>query len=134
MLQALVDKIPQVHVLRDPTRGGLATTLKEIACQSQVSIQLEEETIPIKREVQTACEMLGFDPLYLANEGKVIVIVPEKFSDQALKIMRDSPYGGLAARIGSVYQGNPRQVLLKTAFGSTRMLDLLAGELLPRIC
>lgn len=134
MLQALVDKIPQVHVLRDPTRGGLATTLKEIACQSQVSIQLEEETIPIKREVQTACEMLGFDPLYLANEGKVIVIVPEKFSDQALKIMRDSPYGGLAARIGSIYQGNPRQVLLKTAFGSTRMLDLLAGELLPRIC
>lgn len=134
MLQALVDEIPQVHVLRDPTRGGLATTLKEIACQSQVSIQLEEETIPVKREVQTACEMLGFDPLYLANEGKVIVILPEKFCDQALKIMGLSPYGAMATRIGSVFKGNPGQVLLKTALGTTRMLELLAGELLPRIC
>ena len=134
MIEKLLVEIPQVHVLRDPTRGGLATTLKEIACQSQVSIQLEEEAIPVRREVQTACEMLGFDPLYLANEGKVIVILPEASSEKALEIMRKSPYGTMATRIGSVFRENPTQVLLKTAFGSTRMLDMLSGELLPRIC
>lgn len=134
MIQQLIEEIPNVHVLRDPTRGGLATTLKEIACQSQVSIQLDEESIPVKRDVQTACEMLGFDPLYMANEGKVIVILPEECADQALKIMRRSPYGHMATRIGLVYQEDPGQVLLNTAFGSTRILDMLSGELLPRIC
>ena len=134
MITALLDEIPEVHVLRDPTRGGVATTLKEIACQSQVNIQLEEAAIPVKREVQTACEMLGFDPLYLANEGKVIVILPEANSAKALDIMRKSPYGKMAMRIGSVFHENPTQVLLKTAFGSTRILDMLSGELLPRIC
>ncbi len=134
MIEALLGEIPQVHVLRDPTRGGLATTLKEIACQSQVSIRLEEEAIPIQREVRTACEMLGFDPLYLANEGKLIVILPEQAADKALESMRNSPYGSMAMRIGTVYAQNPGQVLLQTAFGSTRMLDMLSGELLPRIC
>ena len=134
MLNDLVDQIPQVHVLRDPTRGGLATTLKEIACQSQVSIRLQESAIPVKPDVQTACEMLGFDPLYLANEGKAIVVVPEEFADQALDILRKHPYGTMATRIGSVYSENPEQVLLETAFGTTRILDMLAGEILPRIC
>ena len=130
----LLETIPEVHVLRDPTRGGLATALKEIACQSQISIQLDEKSIPIKTEVQTACEMLGFDPLYLANEGKVIVILPEQYAEQALSILRNSTYGAMAMRIGSVFQNNPGQVLLRTAFGTTRMLDLLSGEILPRIC
>jgi hydrogenase expression/formation protein HypE len=134
LLQGLLAEIPEVHVLRDPTRGGLATTLKEIACQSNVSIRLEEDAIPVRQDVQSACEMLGFDPLYIANEGKVIVILPDKFSSKALEIMRHFPYGSMATRIGSVYQEHPGLVLLNTAFGSTRILDMLSGELLPRIC
>jgi hydrogenase expression/formation protein HypE len=134
MIEALLEAIPEVHVLRDPTRGGLATTLKEIACQSQVSIRLEEDTIPIKPDVQTACEMLGFDPLYLANEGKVIVILPEEKAAEALEILHSNPYGIMATRIGTVFSENPEQVLLKTPFGTTRVLEMLAGEILPRIC
>jgi hydrogenase expression/formation protein HypE len=134
MIEALLREIPQVHVLRDPTRGGLATSLKEIACQSQVSIQVNEETIPINQDVRVACEMLGFDPLYMANEGKTIIILPEMYTDKALEILKQSPYGSLAARIGSVSSEDPGMVLLKTAYGTTRILDLLAGEILPRIC
>lgn len=134
MIGKLLDAIPDVHVLRDPTRGGLATTLKEIACQSQICVRLREETIPIKPDVRMACEMLGFDPLYLANEGKVVVILPEYQVDNALNILRQSPYGKMATRIGSVESSNPEQVLLETPFGTTRILDMLAGEILPRIC
>jgi hydrogenase expression/formation protein HypE len=134
MIEDLLRAVPGVHVLRDPTRGGLATTLKEIACQSQVSIHLDEEAIPVKPEVQVACEMLGFDPLYIANEGKVIVILPEKDALKALETLRKSPYGLMATRIGSVFQENPGEVLLHTAFGTTRILDFLSGEILPRIC
>jgi hydrogenase expression/formation protein HypE len=134
MIEALLEAVPDVHVLRDPTRGGLATTLKEIACQSQVSIRLEEEAIPIKPEVRTACEMLGFDPLYLANEGKVIVILPKEKAAEALEILKNAPYGTMATRIGTVFSDDPEQVLLKTPFGTTRILDMLAGEILPRIC
>jgi hydrogenase expression/formation protein HypE len=134
MLEALLNAIPNVHVLRDPTRGGLATTLKEIACQSQVEIRLDESAIPIKPAVQTACDMLGFDPLYLANEGKAIVILPEDQAVEALQILRDSPYGAAAARIGRVSAGAPEQVLLETPLGTTRVLDMLSGEILPRIC
>lgn len=134
MLKDLLDNVPEVHVLRDPTRGGLATTLKEIACQSQVSIHLQEETLPIKKDVRTACELLGFDPLYLANEGKVIVILPEAYAENALILLRNHPYGRKAMRIGSVFQDDPTEVLLKTTYGSTRMLEMLSGEILPRIC
>jgi hydrogenase expression/formation protein HypE len=134
MLEALLNEVPDMHVLRDPTRGGLATSLKEIACQSQVSIHLDEESIPITEDVQVACEMLGFDPLYLANEGKVIVILPEKFADKALNILRSSPYGTMATRIGSISSEDPGMALLKTPYGTNRILDLLAGEILPRIC
>jgi len=134
MIESLLNEIPQVHVLRDPTRGGLATTLKEIACQSQISIRLEEKSIPVQRKVRTACEMLGFDPLYLANEGKLIVILPEETAERALEIIHNSPHGAMATRIGTIYREHPGQVLLQTAFGSTRMLDMLSGELLPRIC
>jgi len=134
MIGELLEKIPEVHVLRDPTRGGLATTLKEIACQSQVSIRLQEESIPIKPDVRIACEMLGFDPLYLANEGKVIVILPAEKAEAALETLRTSPYGTMATRIGAVFSEDPEQVLLQTPFGTTRILDMLSGEILPRIC
>jgi hydrogenase expression/formation protein HypE len=134
MLDALLDAVPDVHVLRDPTRGGLATTLKEIACQSQVSIRIKEDAIPVKPTVRIACDMLGFDPLYLANEGKAIVILPEDQVEDALAILRSSPYGAEAAHIGTVEAGAPEQVLLETPFGTTRILDMLSGEILPRIC
>jgi hydrogenase expression/formation protein HypE len=134
MIADLLTTVPDVHVLRDPTRGGLGTSLNEIACQSEVSIHLEENLIPIQPDVRIACEMLGFDPLYLANEGKVIVILPEKQTQKALASLKKSPYGSMAARIGTVAQENPGQVLLHTAFGTTRMVTMLSGEILPRIC
>lgn len=134
LIQTVLAVAPHVHVLRDPTRGGLATTLNEIAVQSQAGIMLEETTIPINPVVQAACEMLGFDPLYVANEGKVIVIVPESEAPAALTAMRAHPFGKNAQRIG-VVQAEPRgRVLLRTLIGGTRILDLLAGEMLPRIC
>lgn len=125
---------PDVHVLRDPTRGGLATTLNEIALQSSTCILLEEKSIPIQPAVQAACEMLGFDPLYVANEGKVIVIVPQAQAGAALNAMRHHAYGVDAAQIGVVQSGPPRRVLMHTLIGGTRILDVLAGEMLPRIC
>lgn len=125
---------PHVHVLRDPTRGGLATTLNEIAVQSEVGILLEESTIPIQSAVQAACDMLGFDALYVANEGKVIVILPADEAPAALAAMRAHPYGIQAAQIGVVQAEAPRRVLVRTTIGSTRILDVLAGEMLPRIC
>lgn len=134
LIRALLQAAPHTHVLRDPTRGGLATTLNEIAGQSKVSIWLDEEKIPVRPAVQAACEMLGFDPLYVANEGKVIVITPAEEADAALMAMRSSPYGADASLIGSVRPDSPGRVLLKTPIGGTRILDVLAGEMLPRIC
>ncbi len=122
-----------IHVLRDPTRGGLATTLNEIALQSKVIINIEEEKIPVKQEVKGACEMLGLDPLYVANEGKLIAIVPREDSEKILSVMRRDPLGKDAAIIGSVQTGKP-QVLLTTFLGSRRPLMMLEGEALPRIC
>lgn len=134
MISQLLLRAPGVHVLRDPTRGGLATTLNEIAVQSNVEMLLDEPLIPVNVPVSAACEMLGFDPLYVANEGKVIVIVPENESDEALKALRATNYGANAAIIGTVEKhGNPL-VLLKTPIGGTRILDVLTGEMLPRIC
>jgi hydrogenase expression/formation protein HypE len=134
MIAALLAAAPHTHVLRDPTRGGLATTLNEIAGQSQVSLWLEETAIPVQPAVRTACELLGFDPLYIANEGKVIVIVPVEESLAALSAMRQHPYGANAVCIGEVRSGNAGRVLLKTWIGGNRILDTLAGEMLPRIC
>jgi hydrogenase expression/formation protein HypE len=122
-----------IHVLRDPTRGGLATTLNEIAMQSKVTINIEEEKIPVKQEVKGACEMLGMDPLYVANEGKLIAIVPQEDSEKILSVMRQYPLGKDAAMIGKVEAGQP-QVLLTTFLGSKRPLMMLEGEALPRIC
>ncbi|MBI5804845.1 hydrogenase expression/formation protein HypE [candidate division TA06 bacterium] len=126
-------KAGMVHVLRDPTRGGLATTLNEIALQSKAIINIEEEKIPVKPEVKGACEMLGLDPLYVANEGKLIAIVPREDSEKILSAMHQDPLGKDAVIIGKIEAGKP-QVLLTTFLGSRRPLMMLEGEALPRIC
>ncbi len=123
-----------IHCLRDPTRGGLATTLNELAKQSKVSIRIEEEKIPVREEVLAACEMLGFDPLYIANEGKLVAIVPAKDADKILKAMRENHYGTSAAIIGEVKAEHPGRVVMKTCLGASRIVDMLVGDLLPRIC
>jgi len=134
LIQAVLAAAPHTHVLRDPTRGGLATTLNEIADQSRVAILLDEAKIPIHPPVRAACEMLGFDALYVANEGKVIVIVPEAEAEAALMAMRSSRYGTEATRIGSVQESPAKRVLMRTLIGGTRVLDMMSGEMLPRIC
>lgn len=123
-----------LHVLRDPTRGGVATTLNEIAQQSNVGIVLTEDRLPINPAVSAACEMLGFDPLYVANEGKLLAIVSPQDAERLLDVMRASRYGKQAAVIGHVTAEPRGRVLMQTAIGSTRVVDVLMGELLPRIC
>jgi hydrogenase expression/formation protein HypE len=124
----------EIHVLRDPTRGGLATSLNEIARQSQVGLILDESQIPVRPAVQAACEMLGFDPLYIANEGKLLAIVAPEDVDELLITMKTFPISQEAVIIGEVISDPPGRVLMKTAIGSTRIVDMLAGEILPRIC
>ena len=123
-----------IHVLRDPTRGGLATTLNEIASQSNLTIELQETALPVKPQVRAACEMLGFDPLYVANEGKLIAIVKASDAEKILAVMRQTKYGENAVVVGKVIQTKNPQVRLKTAIGGTRLVDMLPGEMLPRIC
>ncbi|MBN1856241.1 MAG: hydrogenase expression/formation protein HypE [Dehalococcoidia bacterium] len=123
-----------VRSLRDPTRGGLATTLNEIAAQSGVSIMIEERAIPIDDGVRAACEMLGLDPLYVANEGKFIAVVAPEAADAALAALRHHPLGARACIIGEVVEGTKRRVTMHTRLGPTRLLSMLTGELLPRIC
>ncbi len=134
MIASLLNAAPDVHVLRDPTRGGLATTLNEIARQSRCTLEIEEKAVPVHPVVSSCCEMLGFDPLYVANEGKLIVIVPADQAEAALNALQNHPYGRQAARIGLVRESGLSRVLLKTGIGGTRLLDMLAGEMLPRIC
>jgi len=134
LVEQMLKKAPHTHVLRDPTRGGLATTLNEIARQSQVSILINESMIPVKQAVKAVCEMLGFDPLYLANEGKFIAIVPPDEAEFALAAIQNHPYGKDAVIIGSVEGMDPGSVIMITPYGSSRILTMLAGEILPRIC
>ncbi|NMC55189.1 MAG: hydrogenase expression/formation protein HypE [Chloroflexi bacterium] len=134
MIANLLQAAPNTHVLRDPTRGGLATTLNEIVQQSGVGMMLNETEIPVRPVVRTACEMLGFDPLYVANEGKLIAILPAAEAQAGLQAIKDSPYGDQAAIIGEVVAQPHKRVLLRTEMGTTRILDTLAGEMLPRIC
>lgn len=134
MVAALFDACEQVHVLRDPTRGGLATTLNEIARQSQVGILIEEDKVPVRPAVAAACEMLGFDPLYVANEGKLVAIVGSDEAAAALAAMRATPYGEQAVQIGIVQPEPAGRVLIKTGLGTTRIVDMLSSEMLPRIC
>ena len=137
MAEELV-KLGDIHVLRDPTRGGLATTLNEIAAQSGCAVTLREADIPVRENVRSACALLGLDPLYLANEGKLICILPESKAEAALAVMRASPYGRDAVRIGAVLEADallrPGQVILETPIGGQRLLSMLEGDQLPRIC
>ena len=134
LITATLAASENVHVLRDPTRGGVATTLNEFARQSGVCITLDETSMPVRPAVASACEMLGFDPLYVANEGKVLALVAREDADKVLAAMRANRYGADAVVIGEVGAAPAGRVLMKTAFGSTRVVDMLAGEMLPRIC
>jgi hydrogenase expression/formation protein HypE len=134
LVETMFAACQDIHVLRDPTRGGLATSLNEIARQSGVGILIDEEQIPVKAEVLGACEMLGFDPIYVANEGKLIAIVPADDAEEVLKTMRAHPLGAGAVRIGDVQVSPQGRVLMRTVIGATRVVDVLAGEMLPRIC
>jgi hydrogenase expression/formation protein HypE len=123
-----------IRCLRDPTRGGVSSALNEIAMQSRVSIQIEETSIPVREEVRGACELLGLDPLYVANEGKLLAIVAPDAAEEILAAMRRDPLGAEAALIGTVGNESAGMVTMRTTFGSTRIVDMLAGEQLPRIC
>lgn len=134
LVEAVLAAVPEVHVLRDPTRGGLATTLNEIAGQSGVGMLIEEGEIPVHPEVAGGCSFLGLDPLYLANEGKCICIVPGQYADRALQAMQSVPCGREAHIIGRVTEEHAGRVILRTRIGGERFLGMLEGALLPRIC
>ncbi|MBE3091429.1 MAG: hydrogenase expression/formation protein HypE [Candidatus Atribacteria bacterium] len=123
-----------IHVLRDPTRGGLSTTLNEIALSSKVDIEISEGDIPIQEEVRAACEILGYDPLYLANEGKLVAFIPLEIAPDMLKKMKENKYGKESKIIGRVVKKSEGKVYLNTAIGGKRIVDMLTGEQLPRIC
>ncbi len=134
LTQAMVAQVPQLRCMRDPTRGGLANTLNELAQQSGVGMQLEEAAIPVIQPVQAVCELLGLDPLYLANEGKLVAICPPEQAPELLALMRAHPQGKSAAIIGTVTADPQQFVQLRTRFGGNRLLDWLNSEPLPRIC
>jgi hydrogenase expression/formation protein HypE len=123
-----------IRCLRDPTRGGLATTLNDLAAQSKVGITIEEDKIPVDKAVLAACELLGLEPLHIANEGKLVAVVPPADAGKILAAMQRNKYGGKAAVIGEVTAGHPGRVVMRTALGATRIVDMPVGELLPRIC
>jgi hydrogenase expression/formation protein HypE len=124
----------EIHCLRDLTRGGLATTLNEIASDRNICIKLEETLIPVQETVQSACEILGLDPLYVANEGRFAVFVPAAQVDEALEIMRKIPVSEGSVRVGKVEEVPGRTVVLQSRIGGNRVVDMLSGEQLPRIC
>ena len=134
LCDALLSAGLDVRVLRDPTRGGVATTLNEFVEGTALSIELEEELIPVRPQVQSACDLLGLEPLYCANEGKLLAVLPEEQAEKALEIMRALPEGRDAAIIGTVTEAYPGRVLMHTAFGGSRVLQKLTGAQLPRIC
>jgi hydrogenase expression/formation protein HypE len=133
LVQVMLEAVPEIRCLRDPTRGGLATTLNELATQSGVGMRIREEAIPLRPEVNAACELLGLDPLYVANEGKLIAICAPEHANELLAVMREHPLGSNAAIIGEVQQDAHHFVQMETAFGM-RNVDWLTGEQLPRIC
>lgn len=134
LVDSILDICKNVHVLRDATRGGVAAVLNEIAETSRVSIELEEDSIPISEEVKGACELLGLDPLYIANEGKLCCFVPEKYAHKVLEQMRNHPLGTKAEIIGKVVTEVSQRVYLKTIIGGRRIVDMPSGQQLPRIC
>jgi hydrogenase expression/formation protein HypE len=134
LVEVMLEITTDIHVLRDPTRGGVAATLNEIAKTSQVGISLDERKIPVKPEVASACELLGMDPLHVANEGKLIAIVPQHSADKLLEGMRKHPHGAGAVIIGEIVAQHPGVLVAKTGIGGTRVIDMQLGEQLPRIC
>jgi hydrogenase expression/formation protein HypE len=134
LVAAVLAVAPDVHVLRDPTRGGITSALTEIAQTARVGIRLDEAKIPISEEVKGACEILGLDPLYVANEGKLLAIVSAESADTVLAALRGHPLGAKAAVIGNVIADHPGFVTMKTRVGGNRVVDMLSGEQLPRIC
>lgn len=134
LVDAMFQATKNIHVLRDPTRGGVTSALTEIAESGRVGVRLEQHALPISQEVQGACEILGLDPLYVANEGKLLAIVAKEDADNVLSAMRGHPLGGKAAIIGEVVEAHPGMVTMKTHIGGTRVVDMLSGEQLPRIC
>jgi len=124
----------EIRMMKDPTRGGIATSLKEISEKSNYGIEIYESEIPVKDAVRGMCEILGFDPLYLANEGKFILFVPEKQANKAVDIMKSSKYGEDTRLIGKVIKEHPGKVIMRTSVGGTRIIDMMSGEQLPRIC
>ncbi len=134
LVQAMLRVTSDIHVLRDPTRGGVATTLNEIAVQSNVTIELQEERLPVKREVQGVCELLGMDPLYMANEGKMLVFVPSEHADAVLEELKKDKYGENSVIIGRVVKEGEAKVVLEAISGGKRIIKLMAGDQLPRIC
>ncbi len=131
---ALLDAVPRTRVMKDPTRGGVATSLNEVARCAGVGIAISESRLPIRPEIHGACEILGIDPLHIANEGKLLAIVPPENAERALSTLRDHPLGSAAAIIGEVRTEHPGMVILQTAIGGARVLDMLVGDPLPRIC
>ena len=130
----LINNNIELHCLRDPTRGGIATTLNEFAGKSNTGIVIEEEKIPVKKSVRSVCNILGFDPLYIANEGKFIAILPERDAEKALSIIKQHSYGTNVEIIGSVTTEHPGKVIMHTIVGGSRIVNMLTGEQLPRIC
>jgi hydrogenase expression/formation protein HypE len=134
LIDTLLSAVPRTRFLRDATRGGLATVLNEIAEASQVGIEIYEDRTPLRSEVKGFCEILGLDPLYLANEGKVVCVVPPEDAETALAALKSHPLGEGAAKIGEVNDHRPGRVVMQTVFGGRRIVDMLVGEQLPRIC
>ncbi len=134
LIRSVLSVSKNIHVMRDPTRGGVASTLKEIALSAQVGIEIDEKEIPIKEEVKGACEILGLDPLYIANEGKVIIFAAKEDEEKILSVMRAHQFGKESRVIGKVVKEHPGTVVMKTLIGSTRVVEMITGEQLPRIC
>ncbi|MFQ7040295.1 MAG: hydrogenase expression/formation protein HypE [Barnesiella sp.] len=134
MITNLLASIPDIHIMRDPTRGGLSSTLNEIAEGANITIEIEEDKLPVSEEVAAACNLLGLDPLYVANEGTMLIFVPEEQAEDALRLIRRDKHGKQAAIIGHVTDDKESDVYLKMPLGQTRKLDMLSGEQLPRIC
>lgn len=134
LVKLMLDTVPQIALMRDPTRGGVAATLNEICQQSDVGMILDEKSIPIKKAVRGACEMLGLDPLHVANEGKLLAIVPSEYANDLVAIMRTHPRGADAAIIGEVIEDKNHFLQMKTSFGGQRIVHWMSSEQLPRIC
>jgi len=134
MVKSMLSVSSNIHVLRDPTRGGVGTALNEIAISSKVGVRIYEERLPVKNEVAGICELLGFDPLYIANEGKLIAFVGQDDAENVLSVMKKDKHGKDACIIGEVVSDSPGKVFMQTRIGGSRIVDMLTGEQLPRIC